>query len=120
MSAYLTKNADPADLLNALAVAAVGRFVMLPQFMVLPRSVLEPAPRADPLLHGEARVLTRRAGYSNARIAEVMWVADQSVRFHLANIFRKLRVKNRIGAIRSAEHHGLIDRGVSGPSSRRT
>ena len=45
--AYLTKNADPADLLNALAVAAVGRFVVLPQSMVLPRPGLEPAPKGD-------------------------------------------------------------------------
>ena len=31
VSAYLTKMADPGDLLNALAVAASGRFVLLPQ-----------------------------------------------------------------------------------------
>jgi DNA-binding NarL/FixJ family response regulator len=113
VSAYLTKNADPADLLNALSVAAVGRYVVLPQFMALPRSVLEPAPMADhPILtRREREILTlAAAGYSNARIAEVMWVADQSVKFHFSNIFRKLRVRNRIGAIRAAEHHGLIDR----------
>ena len=40
----------------------------------------------------------------------MLWIAQQSVTFHLANIFRKLRVKNRIGAIRTAEHYGLIDR----------
>ena len=111
--AYLTKNADPADLLNALAVAAVGRFVVLPQSMVLPRPGLEPAPKADApvLTRREREVLTlAAAGHSNARIAEVMWVAEQSIRFHLANIFRKLRVRNRIGAIRTAEHYGLIDR----------
>jgi DNA-binding NarL/FixJ family response regulator len=113
VSAYLTKHADPSDLLNALAVAAAGRFVVLPQCMVLPGPVLEPAPKADPpvLTRREREVLTlAAAGYSNARIAEAMWVADQSVRFYFANIFRKLRVRSRIGAIRTAEHHGLIDR----------
>lgn len=105
--AYLTKNADPADLLNALAVAAAGRFV------VLPHAVLEPAPTAErPVLtRREREVLTlAAAGYSNARIAETMWVAEQSIRFHLTNVFRKLRVSSRIGAIRSAEHYGLIER----------
>ena len=113
VSAYLTKNADPADLLNALAVAAAGKFVVLPQYMALPRPVVEPAPKADPpmLTRREREILTlAAAGYSNTRISEVMWVAEQSVKFHLSNIFRKLRVRNRIGAIRAAEHHGLIDR----------
>jgi DNA-binding NarL/FixJ family response regulator len=105
--AYLTKNADPADLLHALAVAATGRFV------VVPRHVLGPAPTADPpvLTRRERELLTLAAdGYSNARIAEVLWVAEQSIRFHLANAFRKLRVTNRAGAIRTAQHYGLIDR----------
>jgi DNA-binding NarL/FixJ family response regulator len=105
--AYLTKNADPADLLNALAVAAAGRFV------VVPRHVLEHAPPADPpvLTRREHEVLTLAAeGHSDARIAGLLWVEEQSVRFHLANIFRKLRVKDRIGAIRTAQYYGLIDR----------
>ena len=105
--AYLTKNADPADLLNALAVAAAGRFV------VVPRPVPEPAATADaPVLTSrEQEILTlAAAGYSNARIAQAMWIAEQSIKFHLANVFRKLRVSNRVGAIRTAEHYGLIDR----------
>ena len=113
VSAYLTKNADPADLLNALAVAAAGRFVMLPRDMVLPRPVVAPSPPAErpSLTRHEREVLTlAAAGYSNARIAEVMWVAPQAIRLYLSNIFRKLRVKNRVGAIRTAEHYGLIDR----------
>jgi DNA-binding NarL/FixJ family response regulator len=105
--AYLTKNADPADLLNALAVAAAGRFV------VVPRHVLEPAPTADPpvLTRREHEILTLAAeGHSNARIAGMLWVAERSVRFHLANVFRKLGVTDRVGAIRTAQHYGLIDR----------
>ncbi len=111
--AYLTKNADPADLLNAFAVAAVGRFVVLPQCMVQPRLDLEPAPQAEhPVLtRREREVLTlAAAGHSNASIANVMWLAEQAVKFHLTSIFGKLRVRNRIGAIRAAEHYGLIDR----------
>ena len=39
-----------------------------------------------------------------------MWLAEQSIKFHLSNVFRKIRVSNRVGAIRTAEHYGLIDR----------
>jgi DNA-binding NarL/FixJ family response regulator len=111
--AYLTKIADPADLLNALAVAAAGRFVVLPQHWVLPRRHLEPEPQATlPVLtRREHEILTLAAeGHSNTSIARMLWLAEQSVRFHLTSIFRKLGVSNRVGAIRTAQHYGLIDR----------
>lgn len=62
------------------------------------------------LTRREQEVLTLvAAGHSNRRIAEIMWVAEQSIRFHLANAIRKLGVRNRIGASRAAEQYGLIE-----------
>ena len=49
-------------------------------------------------------------GRSNAQLAKVLWVTEQTVKFHLSNIYRKLGVSNRTEASR----WGLIN-GVIGP-----
>jgi DNA-binding NarL/FixJ family response regulator len=48
-------------------------------------------------------------GLTNARIGRELWVTEQTVKFHLSNIYRKLGVSNRTEAIRYAYEHGLID-----------
>jgi DNA-binding NarL/FixJ family response regulator len=47
-------------------------------------------------------------GLSNAAIAKELWVADQTVKFHLSNIYRKLKVKGRTAAVEAARQRGLI------------
>ncbi len=47
-------------------------------------------------------------GYANARIARTLWVAEQTVKFHLSNIYRKLGVSNRTEAARWAARHGVL------------
>ena len=42
-------------------------------------------------------------------MAEILWVADQTVKFHLANIYRKLGVGNRFEAARWARESGILD-----------
>jgi DNA-binding NarL/FixJ family response regulator len=46
-------------------------------------------------------------GLSNKSIAEELWVTEQTVKFHLTNIYRKLEVVNRTAAARMAREHGL-------------
>jgi DNA-binding NarL/FixJ family response regulator len=68
--------------------------------------------------HGEVANLTAREvevlkklaeGQSNADIAKSLWVTEETVKFHLSNVYRKLGVANRTQAarrfdqIRSAE-----------------
>ncbi|TML11192.1 MAG: response regulator transcription factor, partial [Actinobacteria bacterium] len=48
-------------------------------------------------------------GLSNAAISKEFWVTEQTVKFHLTNIYRKLDVKNRTEASRYAYQHGLVD-----------
>jgi DNA-binding NarL/FixJ family response regulator len=48
-------------------------------------------------------------GLSNDEIAKEFWVAPQTVKFHLTNIYRKLGVKNRTEATRLAYQHGLVE-----------
>ena len=48
-------------------------------------------------------------GQSNKVIARELFVTEQTVKFHLTNIYRKLRLSNRTEAARWAYQHGLSD-----------
>jgi DNA-binding NarL/FixJ family response regulator len=73
----------------------------------------EPAPaRVDhrsPLTPRELEILRAVAeGNTNARIGRQLWVTEQTVKFHLSNIYRKLGVSNRTEASRYALVNGLV------------
>jgi DNA-binding NarL/FixJ family response regulator len=48
-------------------------------------------------------------GASNKAVAAVLWVTDQTVKFHLSNIYRKLQVANRFEASRWARENGVLE-----------
>jgi DNA-binding NarL/FixJ family response regulator len=74
----------------------------------------EPAPRApvagpSPLTTREREILALVSeGTGNKQIAKQLWVTEQTVKFHLSNIYRKLQVSNRTEASRVAHASGLI------------
>ncbi len=73
------------------------------------------APRDGLLSRRELEVLQQvAAGSTNGEIARKLWVTEQTVKFHLSNIYRKLDVSNRTEASRYAHLNGLI----SGDQSR--
>jgi len=47
-------------------------------------------------------------GRSNREVAKLLWVTDQTVKFHLANTYRKLGVSNRFDASLWAVAHGVV------------
>jgi two-component system, NarL family, response regulator DevR len=47
-------------------------------------------------------------GHSNSQLAKMLWVTEQTIKFHLSNIYRKLGVSNRTEASRWAQLHGLL------------
>jgi DNA-binding NarL/FixJ family response regulator len=49
------------------------------------------------------------AGESNGAIARQLFVTEQTVKFHLSNIYRKLGVSNRTQASHFAYHNGLLE-----------
>jgi DNA-binding NarL/FixJ family response regulator len=55
------------------------------------------------------------AGLSNGRIATELWVTEQTVKFHLSNVYRKLGLSNRTEAAHYAYLNGLVD---AGPTRR--
>jgi len=107
---YLVKSINPLDLPSAIRGAFEGT-------VYHPRSnagggMPDPAPQAMPggLTIRELTILRLVAqGPSNADIAGTLFVTEQTVKFHLSNIYRKLRVRNRTEATRYAYRHGLVD-----------
>lgn len=62
-----------------------------------------------PLTGREREILRLVAeGHSNREIARSLWVAEQTVKFHLTNIYRKLGLTNRTEASRWAHLNGLV------------
>ena len=47
-------------------------------------------------------------GHSNAQVGRLLWVTEQTVKFHLSNIYRKLDVSNRTEASRWAQVRNLL------------
>jgi DNA-binding NarL/FixJ family response regulator len=60
-------------------------------------------PEPSPLTKRELEILRSVAeGHTNARIGRDLWVTEQTVKFHLSKIYRKLGVANRTEASRYA------------------
>ena len=79
--------------------------------MHLPRlATRKPAVTQCPLTDRELEILRLVAqGYTNGRIARELWVTEQTVKFHLSNIYRKLGLANRTEAANYAHVHGLVE-----------
>jgi DNA-binding NarL/FixJ family response regulator len=134
----LTPRMEPEWLNEAIAAgahAAVARTVHPVSLGTLVREIAAgsvyhafAAAPAEPVAQLEATGLTPRelqilqlmaAGASNSHIAGELWVTEQTVKFHLSNIYRKLGVANRTEASHYAHTQGLlnaVDR--IGPSRR--
>ena len=71
----------------------------------------EDASGLSPLSRRELQVLVEvDKGASNREIALGLRVTEHTVKFHLKNIYRKLAVRRRTGALNVAKELGLIER----------
>ena len=76
-----------------------------------------PPPAAASTARFEAKLTERElevlrlmaGGAANSHIARQLWVTEQTVKFHLSNIYRKLGVANRTEASHFAHVHRLLD-----------
>jgi DNA-binding NarL/FixJ family response regulator len=72
-------------------------------------------PQSVKLTKREVEVLTLVIeGKSSKEVAEQLFVSKRTVDFHLANIYSKLSVTNRVQAFREATRRGLIPFNVIG------
>jgi DNA-binding NarL/FixJ family response regulator len=112
-AAYVLKTAHPEDLASAVRQAFSHSVYLAGRPAVMPVSAPEkPAmdTRSEGLTRRELEILRLVAeGHSNAQLARMLWVTEQTVKFHLSNIYRKLDVANRTEASRWAQVHGLLD-----------
>jgi DNA-binding NarL/FixJ family response regulator len=105
-SAYVVKSVNPVDLPSVLRQAVEGTVFTA---VGLPGRGDDPA-RAAGLTERESAILAALArGLSNEAIAKEFWVAEQTVKFHLTKIYRKLGVANRTEAARLAYQNGLVE-----------
>ena len=108
---FILKSVNPADLPAALRQVHEGT-VFHPD-----RKAADPSASAASevgLTDREVTLLRALArGLSNKQISEELWITEQTVKFHLRNIYRKLDVANRTGAVTWAHEHGLarVDEG---------
>jgi NarL family two-component system response regulator LiaR len=73
-------------------------------------------PAVETLTKREREILQLVAeGHSNSQLARMLWVTEQTVKFHLSNIYRKLDVANRTEASRWAQLHGLLEQSPTEP-----
>jgi DNA-binding NarL/FixJ family response regulator len=72
-------------------------------------AVAEQADADQKLTKREVEVLTLVIeGKSSKEVADQLYVSKRTVDFHLANIYHKLKVNNRVQAFREATRRGLI------------
>jgi DNA-binding NarL/FixJ family response regulator len=107
-SAYVVKTASEDD------IGAALRLAVTTAVHVATGNLVSANPRRHP---DEKEALTRREfeilqfvteGLSNAAIGRKLWVTEQTVKFHLSNLYRKIGVQNRTAAARWAEQHGVM------------
>ena len=108
-SAYIGKRINPRDLASALHQVAAGVVYQRSGDGVESVADRTPAAPGHDLTKRERTLLEAVArGLSTKAISRELWISEKTVKFHLTNIYRKLGVHNRTGAMRYAFEHGLV------------
>ena len=117
-NAYVVKSVSHVDVASVLRQAAEGAVHHAPARSAVSN---QPQPPTGPCLTDrETTILGAIAsGQTTKAIGQELWVSEHTVKFHITNIYRKLGVSNRTGAVRFALEHGLVghtepDRGSFG------
>jgi DNA-binding NarL/FixJ family response regulator len=106
-SGYIVKSINPLDLPSAIRQAVDGTVY---HAIGMPDRDEAGSGKAIGLTDREVEILKAVArGLSNQAIGKELWVTEQTVKFHLTNIYRKLRLANRTEAARYAYQHGLVE-----------
>jgi DNA-binding NarL/FixJ family response regulator len=115
-NAFISKNVEPPDLVTAIRQAADGE---VPEPVGRATKRVNAAAESTGLTERELAVLRALGeGRSNKEIAKSLWLAEQTVKFHLTNIYRKLDVSSRTEAVHWAYAHGLIEAPLAGAESK--
>jgi DNA-binding NarL/FixJ family response regulator len=122
-SGFILKDVLPSEFVRAIRSVTDGDAVTAPsvtrrllnQFarqLPDPRHADEPPyPELDQLTARELEILTELArGFSNAEIAQRLFIAEATVKTHLGRVLTKLGLRDRVQAMVYAYEAGLVER----------
>jgi len=107
---YLLKNVTASELANAIRSAHARRMTLSSEAaQVLVQATTQTMNPSDDLTDREREVLALMVeGLNNNEIADRLVVSPSTVKFHIANIFMKLGVENRVAAVTTALQRKLV------------
>ena len=106
-SAYILKSVSAVDIPSVLRQASAGAVYHVPS-VPCPRNGDQPTASGPELTPRETTILMAVAGgLTTKAISQNLWLSEHTVKFHLTNIYRKLGVSNRSGAVRYAFENDL-------------
>jgi DNA-binding NarL/FixJ family response regulator len=117
---FLIKTESPARLVEAVRVVAGGEALLAPEvtrrlidrFLAGVRPGAAAPPELEELTEREMEVLKLVArGFSNAEIADTLFVSDGTVKTHVSRILSKLGLRDRVQAVVFAYECQLVEPG---------
>ena len=116
-SGFLLKDATPEELVHAVRVVAAGDALLAPK---ITRRLLDLYAQRLPPVRRPAAVLTQitkreqavlllvAEGHSNAEIAQLLHLAESSVKSHVGHLLAKLGLTDRVHLVIFAYDNGLV------------
>lgn len=107
---YLLKSVTGRDLADGIRKAVAGETVIGHEFVPKLLHDAAEAGNEEDLTGREREVLRAIAeGHANREVAAQLGISERTVQKHVENIFRKLEVRDRVGAVSAAFRRGLLD-----------
>ena len=113
-AAYILKGSESQEIVQALKEVLVGRRFLSATLSewAINALVAKPADNSDPLqsLTQRERMVVQLAaeGYTNAEIAEKLFISPRTAETHRTNLLRKLGLQTQTDLVRFAIRRGLI------------
>jgi DNA-binding NarL/FixJ family response regulator len=122
-SGFLLKDVRPQELVDAIHVVAKGDALLAPSItrrlldrfaQQAPEDPAKPPPQLESLTERELEVLKLVAkGWSNAELAEKLFLSETTVKTHVSSVLRKLGLRDRVQAVVLAYEAGLVRPGTT-------
>jgi DNA-binding NarL/FixJ family response regulator len=122
-SGFLLKDVRPQELVDAVHVVAKGDALLAPSITrrlldrfaeQAPEDPAKPPPQLESLTERELEVLKLVAkGWSNAELAEKLFLSETTVKTHVSSVLRKLGLRDRVQAVVMAYEAGLVRPGTT-------
>lgn len=118
-SGYLLKTADLDEVVSTVRAVAAGQAKIDPEVAAKVLSEFQSYQQSDiqeayqPLTPREREILQLMSeGLPNKTIATRLSISERTVTTHVANIYTKLQVNNRVSAIQEAMRRRILDFGI--------